>query len=268
MEEGNYEETAAAFKSALQIDPKATEPYNGLVRAYTGLGDMEQAQAVYNDALDTIQGEVDSLTSPQEASEMQVASSNSGSNGNSSVSNGNNLGSNDLNGSGANETVSTTETNTTNENDSTEDGTVNPDPTPEPSPVDEGAVQGLLQTFSVPVASELESWYDGTGQGDFEYEDFGADQVYTVAALSLIQTQGDDLYDTDEIYYFRDGVMILPDETTEIPSEEEGEDTYIALPEELYAQTIQDIFGDEYPLAEFVESESEWGVVARRDDSG
>ncbi len=60
LTEGNYEEAILAFRAAIEIDEKRTEAWLGLADVYEAQGDLEQAAAALQDALERI-GEDESL---------------------------------------------------------------------------------------------------------------------------------------------------------------------------------------------------------------
>ena len=47
LSEGNYQEAIIAFTAAIEIDPKRTETYTGLVEAYLAMGEYDKVNEVW-----------------------------------------------------------------------------------------------------------------------------------------------------------------------------------------------------------------------------
>ena len=68
LSEGNYEEAIIAFSAAIEIDPKSPDGYISLADAYVGMGDIDKAEAVLQEALNLLGNESDLL---KKISELQ-----------------------------------------------------------------------------------------------------------------------------------------------------------------------------------------------------
>ncbi len=73
LSEGNYEEAIIAFNAAIEIDPKRSDGYISLADAYVGMGDIDKAEAVLQEALNLLGNESDLL---KKISELQSSVEN------------------------------------------------------------------------------------------------------------------------------------------------------------------------------------------------
>ncbi len=138
------------------------------------------------------------------------------------------------------------------------------------SAIDEDMVQAFLQTFSGSMFLALEDWFEN---GD-SYDGAMADgQAYSVAALSLIEQEKEDVYGSGvATFCCLNDVWYSTEEINLLLSDEDGDlELYVCLEGEVleeYEQILEDMFAGEYSLEDFSEFESEaYGRVIRKDES-
>ncbi len=143
------------------------------------------------------------------------------------------------------------------------------------SVIDEDTIQTFLETFSGSMFLALEDWF---ANGDSYDGTMGDGQAYSVAALSLIEQEREDVYGSGvATFCFLNGEMVPVDENAsgvEFLSADEEEDVewYVSLEGERlqdYEQILEDMFAGEYSLDAFCEFESEaYGQVIRKEENG